>query len=154
MGIFIGLIIRLVREEVQFKHLTETFSLTFRFLIIYPLIFPFILMGSKEEFVEELARRIIQDSPNKKLRKNVANLKERLIKQLAFPRVFGVWWRFLNSVSKNYDEFILININLAKDIISRKENKKILVVTENPNKIIVSQCNSFPCFQERRLKVC
>ena len=124
IGIFLGLIVRLIREKTNISNFYYTLNYSIKFLIIYPLIFPLILLMNKKEFSEMMAEMIISDNKSKGLKVKISkrDLSRIILNDMTFKIIIQLSFNFNKSIIKNYDNYVKTCIALAKDRVGVRNN--------------------------------
>lgn len=127
VGTLLGLLGRLLKEGVSFNNLLPTSRLAVRFLIIYPITFPIVVLKNKKMFAFIIASNAhpnYKDEPKKMLKEIV-----KIEKQLTFSRIMKFWLRLLKRIFSDFDGYVLRNILLAKRHIEKNKQKTAMIVT-------------------------
>lgn len=133
IGAFIGLIIRIFKEDIGYKYLFHAIILSLNYLIIYPfIIFPIIILSNKE-LVAEILMKNIKVSNSSNIKKDRKRLKNRIIKNLTFKHVLRMWGMFAKDVSKNYDMYIDENMSLIQNTISERRTTEMNFIKNQAN---------------------
>ena len=127
-GVFTGLIIRLIREKVGVNKVLQSFTLACRFLMVYPLIFPIVILRHKKAFAKFLVDCINKTIEGKLSSKKEKDLYKTIVQILNVQTILVIWLGFLKDTFVNYDEFIRGNIKIIKDILKEKEEGKNIKV--------------------------
>jgi len=125
MGLFLGLLIRIKRQNISANDYLTAINLSVKFLIVYPfIIFPLIAYLTKESIAENIAKVTLKKD-SKCINKNKKEIEKEILDNYTFMFIMKMWKVLLKGIILDYDDYIDENMELVKKIIvSRKKERK------------------------------
>lgn len=124
LGIFTGLFLRLLRLRRNKINLYRLFTLSIKFLILYPISFPLLILLHKKSVAEVFAKERMKRCNMKNTNVNLRKISKTVMKNLSVLNIFLMWIRLLKNIIVNHENYIKSNISLAQKITEEEFKEK------------------------------